>query len=74
MQILGSHPRPAESELQEGLVGPVFYGSPSSRQFWRWPQCEKHCALALSHLLCLGGTVLGGRGAKLPLVAPAEGR
>ena len=55
MQILGSHPRPAESELQEGLVGPVFYGSPSSRQFWRWPQCEKHCALALSHLLCLGG-------------------
>lgn len=34
---------------------------------------RKHCA-SLSHLLCLGGTVLGGNGAKLPLVAPAEGR
>lgn len=56
-----------------GLVGPVFYGSPSSRRFWRWPQCEKHCAFPVSYLLHLGGTVLGGRGAELPLVAPAEG-
>ena len=30
-----------------------------SRQFWRWPQCEKHCALPLSHLLCLGALCLG---------------
>lgn len=74
MQTLGSRPSPAESGAAGGPSGRCVLGSRSSRRLWRWPQCEKHCALPLSHLLCLGGTVLGGKGAKLPLVAPAEGR